>query len=196
MRTTVSRSLAAVAAGAALSLTSVGGAAATGVLASAQPEKVYVCKYVGTPGEDERLQTGQNPISVSVNAVAQPVVIGAFFNDAQGRSVVIAFDTGQDEPDVSECPDPPTPTPTETATHTPTETKTHTATETKTHTSTATMTGTHTPTTTKPVTGPVVETDRPGGSDSSQLGLLAGAGVLLAAAGAMALSRRRESAEH
>src|SRR5258705_415365 len=23
--------------------------------------KVYVCKYVGTPGEDERLQTGQKP---------------------------------------------------------------------------------------------------------------------------------------
>jgi hypothetical protein len=196
MRTTISRSLAAVAAGAALSLTSVGGAAATGVLASAQPEKVFVCKYVGTPGENERLQTGQNPISVSVNAIEDwPVDIGSYFQDEQGRSLVIAFDTGQPEPT---CPpgDAPTTSPTETATHTPTETKTHTPTETKTHTSTATMTGTHTPTTTKPVTGPVVETDRPGGSDSSQLGLFAGAGVLLAAAGAMALNRRRESAEH
>ena len=27
--------------------------------------KVFVCKYVGTPGVDERLQTGDNPISVS-----------------------------------------------------------------------------------------------------------------------------------
>ena len=78
-------------------------------LASGQEEeppsnKVFVCKYVGTPGVDERLQTGQNPISVSINALPQPVVIGQFFNDAQGRSVAIAFDVGQPEPDVSECP--------------------------------------------------------------------------------------------
>ena len=34
--------------------------------------KVFVCKYVGKPGDDERLQTGQNPISVSVNAIPLP----------------------------------------------------------------------------------------------------------------------------
>ncbi|MFY9227700.1 MAG: hypothetical protein WAO28_00005, partial [Candidatus Microsaccharimonas sp.] len=34
-----------------------------------EPKKVFVCKYVGTPGVDERLQTGNNPISVSVNAI-------------------------------------------------------------------------------------------------------------------------------
>jgi hypothetical protein len=55
--------------------------------------KYFVCKYVGTPGVDERLQTGQNPISVSGNAIAEtPVVVGSFFKDAQGRSFVLALD--------------------------------------------------------------------------------------------------------
>jgi hypothetical protein len=72
------------------------------------PSKVFVCKYVGTPGVDEVLQTGQNPIDVSVNAIGEdPVVIGSYFNDAHGRSYVLAYDTGQDEPDVSECPGGP-----------------------------------------------------------------------------------------
>lgn len=73
--------------------------------ASNGSEKVFVCKYVGTPGVDERLQTGQNPIDVSVNAIGEdPVVVGSYFNDAQGRSYVLAFDTGQPDPEVSECP--------------------------------------------------------------------------------------------
>ena len=72
-------------------------------------DKVFVCKYVRKPGENgfELLQTGQNPISVSINALVGPgedVNIGDEFEDAQGKSVVIAFDTGQPEPDVSECP--------------------------------------------------------------------------------------------
>ena len=33
--------------------------------------KVAVCKYVGTPGEDEVLQTGQNPIWDGVNSAAR-----------------------------------------------------------------------------------------------------------------------------
>jgi hypothetical protein len=86
------------------------------------PRKVFVCKYVGTPGVDERLQTGQNPISVSVNAIPDPpgpnVQVGDEFADAQGRSLVIAFDVGQPEPDVSDCPQPPTPTTTTHATTT------------------------------------------------------------------------------
>lgn len=61
-------------------------------------DKVFVCKYVGTPGDNETLQTGQNPISVSVNAIPVGASIGAYFADAQGRSLVIAFDTGQPEP--------------------------------------------------------------------------------------------------
>lgn len=92
------------------------------VLAAPEP-KYFVCKYVGTPGTDERLQTGNNPISVSGNAITPPVTIGAYFNDAQGRSLVIAEDTGQDEPDcpLPQNPNPPTPPtpPTPPATPTP-----------------------------------------------------------------------------
>lgn len=82
------------------------------------PKKVFVCKYVGTPGVDERLQTGQNPIDVDVNSInVDPVLIGSTFSDAQSHSVVIAFDTGQGKPDVSQCPaasiTPVTPTTTE-----------------------------------------------------------------------------------
>ena len=74
-------------------------------------EKVYICKYVGTPGVNETLQTGQNPIDTSVSAVGvDPVVVGAYFNDSQGRSYVLAFDTGQPEPPVTDCP-PPSPSP-------------------------------------------------------------------------------------
>ena len=84
----------------------------SGPTTTVDARKVFVCKYVGTPGVDERLQTGDNPISVSVNAIPNPpgpnVQIGDEFADAQGRSVVIAFDVGQPEPDVSECPPPDT----------------------------------------------------------------------------------------
>ena len=31
--------------------------------------KVFVCKYVGTPGSGERLQTGDNPINPSINSI-------------------------------------------------------------------------------------------------------------------------------
>lgn len=73
------------------------------VLATPAP-KVFVCKYVGTPGTDERLQTGQNPISVSSNAIKNYQGVGSYFNDKHGRSYVLAEDNGQSEPDVSECP--------------------------------------------------------------------------------------------
>lgn len=89
---------------------SVGGAGA----AMATPPvdvgvKVFVCKYVGTPGVSERLQTGNNPISVSVNAIPDYQGVGSYFADAQGRSYVLSEDTrtggGQEgEPDISECP--------------------------------------------------------------------------------------------
>jgi len=81
-------------------------------------DKVFVCKYVSKPGEAERLQTGQNPISVSVNAIPGVVSIGKEFADAQGRSIVIAWDTGQPEPSVSSCP-PPNDTPGSTTTTEP-----------------------------------------------------------------------------
>ena len=86
--------------------------------ASADPDaKVYVCKYVGTPGVDEVLQTGNNPIEVSVNAIPgsdgleAEALIGFEFADAQGRSVVIAVSAGPgggqgDEPTIEDCPPP------------------------------------------------------------------------------------------
>ena len=67
------------------------------VPAGADPEanNWYVCKFVGTPGVDEVLQTGQNPIGVDENSIKaqtgkDTVSIGDEFPDAQGRSVVVA----------------------------------------------------------------------------------------------------------
>lgn len=69
------------------------------------PKKVWVCKYVGTPGVDERLKEGKQPISVSVNAIPNPpgpnVQIGDEFADAQGRSIVVGFDDGGPPPDIT-----------------------------------------------------------------------------------------------
>lgn len=77
-------------------------------------KKVFVCKYVGTPGVDERLQTGQNPISVSVNAIQHNQwdgTVPGYFSDAHDRSYVLAYDTGQAKPNVSACPTPVGPPP-------------------------------------------------------------------------------------
>lgn len=81
------------------------------IVIAAPAPKVFVCKYVGTPGTDERLQTGQNPINVSSNAIKDYQGVGSYFNDAQGRSYVLAIDVGQAEPNVSECPVVKTPDP-------------------------------------------------------------------------------------
>ena len=58
--------------------------------------QVWVCKYVGTPGVDERLQTGNNPIRVSGNAADEDndgqVFVGEQFADAQGRSVIVQIE--------------------------------------------------------------------------------------------------------
>jgi len=91
--------------GYALSL--AGGASA--VSAADAPHKAFVCKYVGTPGTNERLQTGNNPISVGFGK--DPIVVGSYINDSQGRSYVLALDSGQPKPDVSQCPRPVEPTP-------------------------------------------------------------------------------------
>lgn len=98
---------------------------------SEEPKKVYVCKYVGTPGVDERLQTGQNPIEVSINAIpGWPVAIGSYFADQQGRSFVLGFVPMVPEPTIADCPTPePTPTATQEPTVTPTEEPTPTATQ-------------------------------------------------------------------
>lgn len=66
--------------------------------------KVWVCKYVGKPGVDERLKSGQNPISVDNHNYT----LGSYFNDGQGRSYVVAWDPRHDStaPPVSMCPAP------------------------------------------------------------------------------------------
>jgi hypothetical protein len=96
------------------------------------PHKSYVCKYVGTPGVDERLQTGQNPIFVDNHAIDEdPVVQGSYFTDKQGRSFVLVANTDKldPEPSAEDCPSvdvspTPTPTPTDSPTPTPTPTST------------------------------------------------------------------------
>lgn len=77
---------------------------------AAQSPKYFVCKYVGTPGTNERLQTGQNPISVSGNAINPFPGVGKYFADQHGRSFVLSEDTTAPgpagDPEVSECPAP------------------------------------------------------------------------------------------
>ena len=97
----------------ALALLGAGALAACGTPSASSQElpsdKVFVCKYVRKPGETgfELLQGGGNPISVSINSLTNgPIDIGSEFSDAQGLSIVIAFDTGQPEPDVGACPAP------------------------------------------------------------------------------------------
>ena len=196
---------------------------ATSATADEHNQWVYVCKYVGTPGVDERLQTGQNPILVSVNAIDGPPIIGAPFQDAQGRSVVIGYgepgggQEGEPEPVCPpELPPPPTetttPPTTETTTPPTTETTTPPSTETTTPPTTETTTGTtppeQPPGTTPPGAGGGVTPgpgapDTGGGpaggaGDSVPVNGLIGTGLLLGAAGILtseAVRRRRVVAD-
>ena len=106
--------------------------------AIANGSKVYVCKYVGTPGEDEALQTGQNPIEVSTNALPDGWSVGNFFSDQHGRSYVLALSPQDPEPTIDDCP---TSTPEPTATATPTGAPETTPTATPTATTTTTNNG-------------------------------------------------------
>ena len=83
-----------------LSISAATAIAAVGLVALSAPahaadasSKVWVCKYVGKPGEDEVLKEGKNPIEVSGNSVDKDkdgqVFVGDQFADAQGRSVVV-----------------------------------------------------------------------------------------------------------
>lgn len=76
--------------------------------AGSEIHKSYVCKYVGTPGDAEVLQTGQNPIWVdnhSLDPTADLVKKGDTFTDAQGFSVVIVANTPRlhPEPGIEAC---------------------------------------------------------------------------------------------
>jgi hypothetical protein len=114
--------------------------------------KWFVCKYESTPDGGERLQSGQNPISVAEDAFPAGVVpaVGVEFNDAQGRSLIIAADVGQPEPSADACPPPNPPPPTTEATTTETAAPTTTS-STTTPGSTTTSAG-PTTTTTIPAT--------------------------------------------
>jgi hypothetical protein len=128
-----------------------------------EPLKVFVCKYTGKPGVDEVLQTGSNPISVSVNAIKNYAGIGSYFNDGQDRSYVLAEDTrtggGQEgEPSVTLCPVPSTTTTTEETTTTTEETTTTTEVDETTTTTEVEETTTTTEATTTTTTEPEVTT--------------------------------------
>ena len=163
---------------------------AQGADASSQ---VWVCKYVTTPGGNEILAPGKNPIEVSGHSVDQDkdgqVYVGDEFVDAQGRSVVVQID-GED-PGPGACLT--TPTGTSTATPTGTSTATPTATPTKTPTAAPTA-----PPTTPPSgqSTPGAVAPRTGGQGSDIPGGLIGGGVLLMGAGLLAAEamRRRRAA--
>lgn len=84
---------------------------------SSPPEhKWYVCKYVGTPGVDERLQTGDNPIWTDEHSIETypNIQIGDTFSDAHTHSVVIAGPYDKKvtpEPSAADCPAPEGPDP-------------------------------------------------------------------------------------
>jgi hypothetical protein len=102
-------------------LLSIGAAAtiaAVGMVALSAPahaadadSKVWVCKYVGTPGDDERLKEGKNPIRVSGHSVDKDkdgeVFVGDQFADAQGRSVVVQIDGEDPSADICSRTPPP-----------------------------------------------------------------------------------------
>ena len=142
-------------------LTACGVSQATGQENPPPNPKWFVCKYVSTPGEDERLQTGDNPISVSENAFPAGVIpaVGVEFNDAQGRSVIIAEDVGQvPEPNRNDCPPPNTTTTTTTTEATTSTTTTTPPTSTTTTSPPTTTTSSTTTTTTSTVPGQTTTT--------------------------------------
>jgi hypothetical protein len=131
--------------------------------------QVWVCKYVRTPGGDEVLKDGKNPIEVNGKSVDKDkdgqIFVGDQFADAQGRSVVVQI--GGEDPGAGSCsPTPPPVVPTD-----PT-----------------TPSGPGTPGTTAPKTG--------GAGSDTPVGLLAG-GVLLVGAGVLTAeaARRRRSSD-
>jgi hypothetical protein len=97
---------------AAATIAAVGGLVALSAPAHAADadSQVWVCKYVGKPGEDEVLKEGKNPIKVSGKSADKDedgqVFVGDQFADAQGRSVVVQIEG--DNPGADSCsPTPP-----------------------------------------------------------------------------------------
>jgi hypothetical protein len=95
-----------------LSISAAATIAAVGLVALSAPayaadanSKVWVCKYVRTPGGDEVLKAGKNPIEVNGHSVDKDkdgqVFVGDQFADAQGRSVVVQI--GGEDPGADIC---------------------------------------------------------------------------------------------
>ena len=170
--------------------------------------KVYVCKYVGTPGLDERLQTGDNPIEVSVNATGGAAV-GSYFEDQHGRSYVLGVVGEIPEPSVDDCPAGDTPETTTPETTVPETTVPETTVPETTTPETTTPETTHpgatTPQSTRPQSSPVKPpaASLPPRGDGGGLATtgadvapFAGAGALLLLGGALVLALRRRSASN
>ena len=65
-----------------------------------QSDKVFVCKYSGQPTVGEKAQT-VNSVAFQVSGSNDPSQWrwpGTGFNDTQGLSYILAWDTGQDTP--------------------------------------------------------------------------------------------------
>src|SRR5665647_707681 len=70
-------------------LVMLGGGMATAQASNGgQDHQSWVCKYVGTPGVDERLKRGKQPILVDTSAT-----VGSWFKDGQHRSFVLELAT-------------------------------------------------------------------------------------------------------
>jgi hypothetical protein len=167
-----------------LSISTAATIATVGLVAFSAPahaapasSQVWVCKYVGTPGDDERLQTGNNPIRVSGNSADKDndgqVFVGDQFADAQGRSVIVQIGGDETDADICSATPPPVIPPTTSPTARPT----------------ARPTDGTTPGSAAPHTG--------GEGSDVPVGLVGG-GVLLAGAALVAAEseRRRRAATH
>ena len=72
---------------------------------------MWVCKYVRTPGGDEVLKEGKNPILVDGHSVDEDkdgtIEVGDQFADAQERSVVVQIDGEEPAADICSPTPPP-----------------------------------------------------------------------------------------
>ena len=116
-RMSAARRLLSISAAATIAAVSLVGLSSPAHAADADSQ-VWVCKYVRTPGDDEVLKSGKNPIEVNGHSVDQDkdgqIFVGDQFADAQGRSVVVQI--GGEDPGAGACsPTPPPTTPPTTA---------------------------------------------------------------------------------
>ncbi|MDO8337190.1 MAG: hypothetical protein Q7T15_02910, partial [Microcella sp.] len=94
-----------------------GGASAATAAPPQEDTKVWVCKYSGTPGVNEKYKAGKNPIEVSVSTIDSnsgfdPVTGTGYFADSQSRSYSLGYTaTFPVPPTLQDCPRPQLPIP-------------------------------------------------------------------------------------